>query len=143
MKKLFLACLFLFFATITYSHDASSCLEGEIFIAKYQTCLGHEWIEGPYLNGRGQRAASTLRLTFDTHRELNLSNARVYPWMLMHGGHQHGSRPVSLEVVSESEIIVRNILLTQMNGQWLMRINLDAKEGDRPEVDFDTEFEIR
>lgn len=126
----------------TYAHDAASCTSDEIFIKEYATCLGYQWVEGPYLNGRGERAYSTLRLTFDTHRELDLHQVNVSPWMLMHGGHQHGARQVEIEVIDNTEIIVRKILLTQMNGKWFLRINLEALPSDRPEKDFEAEIAL-
>lgn len=144
MKKLTLATIFLCSVVWgqTYAHDTSSCTSDEIFIKEYATCLGYQWIEGPYLNGRGERTYSTLRLTFDTHRELDLQKANIYPWMIMHGGHQHGARPVEIEVIDNTEIMVRKILFTQMNGKWFVRINLDAKMGDRPETDFEAEIAL-
>lgn len=141
LKKLALLTV-LSLTTSLYAHDASSCAAGEIFIDSYKTCLGFEWLEGPYLNGRGERALSTLRLTFDTHRELDLTKAKVYPWMIMEGGHEHGARPVSIEIVDETEIIVRNILLMQMNGKWFIRLNLDAKDSDLPERDFEAQIPL-
>lgn len=144
MKKLTLATILLCSVIWgkTHAHDASSCTSDEIFIKEYATCLGYQWIEGPYLNGRGERAYSTLRLTFDTHRELNLQKANIYPWMIMRGGHQHGARPVEIEVIDNTEILVRKILFTQMNGKWFVRINLDAEMSDHPEKDFEAEIAL-
>ena len=142
--------LFSYFLTLSLilipTVEAHTCHTDEVSILKYDLCVLPQWIVGPYFNGRGERVSSELQLTFRAlHGEIeniDLAKSKLYPWMIMQGGHQHGARPVTLEINSPDQVIVTNILLSQMNGQWFFRLSLVPKIPWQPQSDFDAEFEI-
>ena len=125
----------------------ASCGATEIHLAAHSLCVSHDWLEGPYLNGRGERNFSRLILRFRADDQshataANLGQASYWAWMIMPGGHQHGTRPIKVENVSEAEVTLGQIMFTQMPGEWFIRINLNPQSEDNPATDFDASIPV-
>jgi hypothetical protein len=117
--KTFLLSLFL----ISSSTLAFACEEGEVAFIESQQCAKVEWINGPNFN-----QFNSLSVTLANESELKLN---VIPWMVMDGGHEHGSRPVTIISNSNRDYIVEKIyFMSGMMGNWYLRFQLlnDKKE---------------
>lgn len=122
MKALFLSFFFLSFFTSAYA-----CEQGEISFPQNKVCATVSWITGPTLN---QFNSTSIHVS-KTNLKLN-----VVPWMVMDGGHEHGSRPVSITNVSPSDYLVEKLyFMGGMHGEWFLKLQLvDAEKKILEEV---------
>ena len=99
-----------------------ACEPNEIAFPKSKVCSKLTWISGPSIN---QFNSATVQLS-ETSLKLN-----VIPWMVMIGGHEHGSRPVIINEVSPSDYLIEKIyFMGGMQGSWFLKFQLinDKKE---------------
>ncbi len=111
MKALFLSFFFLSFFTSAYA-----CVQGEISFPQNKVCATVSWISGPSIN---QFNSASIHIS-DTNLKLN-----VIPWMVMDGGHEHGSRPVTITTVSPTDYLVEKLyFMGGMHGDWFLKLQL-------------------
>ena len=112
MKTLFLA-----FASAILFSSAYACESGEIAFEKNNLCAKIHWITGPSANLYN---SATITLSNNTDLKLN-----VIPWMVMEGGHEHGSRPVTITNVSPTDYLVEKLyFMGGMMGEWYLKLQL-------------------
>ena len=117
MKTLILA-----FSLLSFIGQVNACEPDEIAFPKSQLCSKLTWITGPSLN---QFNSVSVHIS-ETNLKLN-----VIPWMVMMGGHEHGSRPVALTRVSPNDYLIEKIYFVGgMQGSWFLKLQLlnDKKE---------------
>ncbi|MBY0416406.1 MAG: hypothetical protein K2Q18_19680 [Bdellovibrionales bacterium] len=118
MKTLLLSFIFTCFSSSIYA-----CEKSEIAFSKNNLCAKIVWLNGPALNNYG-----SLAVTLSDTTELKLN---VIPWMVMGGGHEHGSRPVAITAQSSRDYLVEKIyFMGGMMGDWYLKFQLvnDKKE---------------
>ena len=118
MKKLL---LFVFLSSFTSALFA--CEPGEVSFAKTNLCAKISWITAPAFN---QYTSAAISLNENTDLKLN-----VIPWMVMSGGHEHGSRPVVITSSSPTDYLIEKIyFMGGMKGEWYLKMQLlnDKKE---------------
>lgn len=116
MKALFLSLFFLCFISSAYA-----CDQGEISFPQNKVCASLSWITGPSLN---QFNSVNIHIS-ETNLKLN-----VLPWMVMEGGHEHGSRPVTITTVSKADYLVEKLyFMGGMHGDWFLKLQL--VDGDK------------
>lgn len=109
------ASIFLFLSLINL--DAFSCEPGEIAFSQTTVCAKVEWQSKPVFN---QYTSASVTLKNNSNYTLN-----VIPWMVMGGGHEHGSRPVVITTVSPDDYLVEKIyFMGGMMGDWFLRLQL-------------------
>jgi hypothetical protein len=117
MKTLFLSIITAFLFTSAYA-----CETNEINFEKNNLCVKVEWIVGPTLN-----EFNSLSVTLSNESTLKL---KVIPWMVMAGGHEHGSRPVTINATSTQNYIIEKIyFMGGMMGDWFLRFQLIDNSG--------------
>jgi hypothetical protein len=114
------------------------------YIPNHKVCVSLEWVDGPFINARGQRAFSSARVTVTNldGEARPFDGLQVYPWMIMSGGHQHGARPVVINSEADGVYKVSEILMNEMMGVWQMRVALKPEGTFDPSNDFDLAFTI-
>lgn len=154
MKKLIALTIALF------SLNAFSHCPNEIVLEQGELCFNYTWTNGPHLNGAhggghhhmmknsGRPMASTLEVAFwkhgdSTHAPVQIEGLRIYPWMIMNNGMEHGSRPETLTYDSARGIyIVSDLYFSKMMGYWEVRFAvLDGSDFD-PKSDYVQKFEV-
>ena len=128
MKNLFLA-----LCSLCFIHSAFACDSNEITFAKNNICAKVDWVIGPSVN---QFNTVALSLS-DSRFALN-----VIPWMVMDGGHEHGSRPVVITNISPKDYLIEKLyFMGGMSGQWFLKLQLlNAKKEAVEEVRTLVEF---
>ncbi len=112
MKTLLITTLIAYFST-----SAFACEQDEISFSKQNVCAKIEWISKPVFN---QYTSATVVLKNNSGYAVN-----VIPWMVMDGGHEHGSRPTKITTVSPDDFLVEKIyFMGGMMGDWFLRIQL-------------------
>lgn len=116
MKITFSVLMFLSFFT-----SAFACVQDEISFPKNNICVEVKWIVGPTSN---EFNSASFHVS-DSNLKLN-----VIPWMVMAGGHEHGSRPVLITNVSPNDYLVEKMYFMKMMGDWFLKMQLinDKKE---------------
>ena len=108
---------FFLFAFAFFNIKAYACEQGEIEFKEKNICAKIEWMTPPAFN---QYLSATVTLKNNEAYSLN-----VLPWMVMAGGHEHGSRPVALTTVSPNDYLVEKIyFMGGMKGDWFLRLQL-------------------
>lgn len=116
MKRLLALSLIVLFQQV------SACEIGEISFPKSHVCSKLTWLNTPSFD---QYNSVTVQLG---ETDLKL---KVFPWMVMMGGHEHGSRPVTMNEVSPRDYLIEKIyFMGGMQGSWYLRLQLinDKKE---------------
>ncbi len=113
MKSYLLSLLFVtLFVSTSYA-----CEEGELSFPQTKTCAKINWINGPSFN-QYNNASVTLK----NNQGLKLN---IFPWMVMGGGHEHGSRPVKITEISPDDYLIEKIyFMGGMKGDWFLRLQL-------------------
>jgi len=107
--------LILFFSFINL--DSFACEQGEIVFSQTSVCAKLDWQSRPVYN---QYLSATVALKNNQNYTLN-----VVPWMVMGGGHEHGSRPVTITAVSPGDYLIEKIyFMGGMKGEWFLRLQL-------------------
>lgn len=115
--------IFLFAALSLFSISTQACEVGELTFPNSDLCAKVEWLQGPSYN---QYNSMEVTLNKETSLKLN-----VVPWMVMSGGHEHGSRPVKLNANSSTEYSVEKIyFMGGMVGEWYLRFQLLNSENN-------------
>ncbi len=110
IATLLLACAF-------FNIKAYACEQGEISFSQNNVCAKVEWQNTPVFN---QYTSATVTLKNNNNYSLN-----VIPWMVMAGGHEHGSRPVVITPVSSDDYLIEKIyFMGGMKGDWFLRLQL-------------------
>lgn len=110
MKTIFLMSFLVFFT------KAFACEQGEISFPQNKVCTEVKWITAPAFN---QFLSASFHLS-ETNLRLN-----VVPWMVMGGGHEHGSRPVVMTTVSPVDYLAEKIyFMGGMHGEWFLKLQL-------------------
>lgn len=128
------------FSTLTV--QAHTCPDGSIHFDTVHGCLSFEFTEGPHINQRGQRKLSAgiaKVVVYDSG--IDLDKAFFYVWMKM-PNMEHGGRPLTTRHLGNGVFEIENILLSQMTGQWFLRLDLSPKAPHNPGTDYDGEFAI-
>lgn len=120
-------------------HAHSTCEFRENSTHESEVCGTIRWLEGPFLNGPGERNFSSLDFFVDP--SVKFHEISFYLWMKMPNNHEHGGAAVVVEKVDEFSFSISNILLRQMKGQWFLRVKLDGEVID-PRFDFDFEIAL-
>ena len=108
---------FFLFATLALSSSLVACETGEISFPQSDLCAQLEWLQGPTYN---QFNNIEISLNKDSNYRLN-----IIPWMVMSGGHEHGSRPVKIVASSSTNYVVEKIyFMGGMMGDWYLRLQL-------------------
>lgn len=109
--------LILFLTLTLISSSVFACEVGEVVFPKTELCAKVLWVEGPSYN-----QYNTIEVTINKDTPLKLN---VIPWMVMSGGHEHGSRNVKLTEYSSTNYSVEKIyLMGGMVGDWFLRFQL-------------------
>lgn len=109
--------LFLFLTLSLFSSSIFACEVGEVAFPKADLCAKILWVEGPAYN-----QYSTIEVTLNKETPLKLN---VIPWMVMGGGHEHGSRNVKMTAYSSTNYSVEKIyFMGGMVGDWFLRFQL-------------------
>ena len=117
MKVFIIGLISLFFATST-----NACEPTEITFNKNKICASLKWMTGPTLNEFNSIEVSLRR---EGHLGLENTMLKVLPWMVMGGGHEHGSRPVETSKVGNDLYLVKKIyFMGGMSGNWFLRFQL-------------------
>ena len=110
------------FSLLGFIGQVKACELNEIAFPKSQVCSKLTWITGPSIN---QFNTATIQLS-ETSLKL-----KVFPWMVMEGGHEHGSRPVIINEVTPGDYLIEKIyFMGGMQGSWFLKLQLlnDKKE---------------
>jgi hypothetical protein len=128
MKALIIGVICLLLSTST-----NACEPSEISFNKYQVCASLKWVYGPTFN-----EFNTLEVTLRSEgaTDLETSYLKVIPWMVMSGGHEHGSRLTEITQNGNELYIVKKIFFPAgMQGDWFLRLQfLDDQMQLREEV---------
>jgi hypothetical protein len=101
---------------LCFNGQANACESDEIIFPQSNVCSKLTWLVGPTFN---QFNSVSIQLS-ETNLKLN-----VIPWMVMMGGHEHGSRPVIINEVSPSDYLIEKIyFMGGMHGTWFLRLQL-------------------
>ena len=111
MKTLLVGLLFLCFIT-----SVNACEQDEISFPKNNVCARLSWINTPALNQYNSASIHT------SATELKLN---VLPWMVMAGGHEHGSRPAQITTISPNDYLIEKLyFMGGMQGDWFLKLQL-------------------
>lgn len=112
MKKIL---LFVFLSSFTSALMA--CEPGEVQFVKNNLCAKLSWLTAPAFN---QYSSVAVSINENTDLKLN-----VIPWMVMTGGHEHGSRPVVITNSSPTDYLIEKIyFMGGMKGEWYLKLQL-------------------
>lgn len=96
---------------------AFACEPGEVAFEKSNLCARISWLAGPVFN---QYSSATVSLSEQTALKLN-----VIPWMVMGGGHEHGTKKVTITATSPTDYLIEKIyFMGGMTGSWFLRLQL-------------------
>ncbi len=121
MKSLFAIAIILttFSSTNLFANDRC-----DLKFNKVNTCVNFDWVYGPYFD-----QYNSVKVSYDEN--LEITNLKVIPWMVMQHGHEHGSRPVVMTKTSDREFLVDKIFfMGGMMGEWYLRIQLLDSNND-------------
>ena len=108
---------FVFFLSLfsTLSFANSRC---DISFDQNKVCAQLDWIYGPYFDQN-----NSAKISIDPSAAFD--SIKVIPWMVMMGGHEHGSRPVKLTAQGANEFLIENAyFMGGMSGEWYFKIQL-------------------
>jgi len=152
MKKMIM--LFsLFLSSMAMADCQNTFIDGQ-----KELCYEYQWVSGPHLNGGhghhghqmkrpAKPLASSVRVLFWKKSDIDqnpvqVEGLRIYPWMIMDNGMEHGTRPETLRF-QEGYYYVEGIYLMKMMGYWEMRLTIPADYNDfNPEFDYVSSFRI-
>lgn len=111
MKALVFSLFFLNLSTAVWA-----CEQDEISFPKNNVCAKLSWINTPALNQYNSASIHT------SATELKLN---VLPWMVMAGGHEHGSRPAQITTISPNDYLIEKLyFMGGMQGDWFLKLQL-------------------
>lgn len=112
MKKAFLAIVLSLLTSAVFA-----CESGEVAFEKSLLCAKISWLTGPVFN---QYSSATVTLNEQTALKLN-----VIPWMVMGGGHEHGTKKVTITATTPTDYLIEKIyFMGGMTGSWFLRLQL-------------------
>ncbi len=125
------------------SQEATELCElGELEIQGWNLCFHYEYLEGPYVNPRGERRFSSgMAHIYSPQGQALESEPHFYLWMKMPHNHEHGGRPLKVQALREGIFQVEEMLLMSMPGQWFLRLNLDGIP-QNPAQDYHAEWAL-
>lgn len=142
------------------SMAATAHCPNEFNYSDKELCYSYEWLSGPHLGGGHGRGhghhhghgmkkpmSSELSVAFwikgdSTHAPVEIEGLRIYPWMIMDNGMEHGSRPETIKFDANNGVyLVSNIFLMKMMGYWEMRLAIPSDFSDfDPKSDYVSSF---
>lgn len=96
----------------------------------------------------GKPKASTLEVGFwergdSSHTALEIDGLKIYPWMIMDNGMEHGSRAETLTYDSSRGVyVVSNLYFSRMMGFWEIRMALIGSGDFNPKIDYAHNFVV-
>jgi hypothetical protein len=124
--KTIMITIVLLFSSLTWANE--DC----IVITNEKLCIELEWIEGPFLGAYSKNIVKFKDLNVsDDQIQVYRSpseNVQFFGWMIMHG-HQHGTRPLSTQVLEEG--IYENSKIFYMGGMmgtWQFKVKIGNEE---------------
>ena len=132
MKKLLLTAIALL-SMNSFAVDCPIALETE------NLCAELTWTNGPFINSMGEKSFSTLEVLFfakgdKTKTAVNANHISIYPWMIMMGGMEHGTRPTETTLLASGKYEVSKVFLRKMMGHWEIRFAIG--EDYNPKSDY-------
>lgn len=146
---LYIALFLLLLGPFQLYASESKCADEQVYFEKKSLCVKLNWIEGPILNPRRVFEPSSFTLEFspidqdsEKKKPVEFEGPFFYLWMKMPGAHEHGARPVKFEKAGPNKYQINNAVMSQMPGQWFIRLKLEHSHPHDQRKDYDLEVPL-